>query len=148
MKNKIWVIIVIVLIIILGICVYFYIKNGETQETLYGNLERTNRVTNNVEQNVVQNETKNEVVQNTQKENTQTNAGGNTSSETLPENPKTAEEKALSIVKKDYGEPSGISFRVEGMDNNGKYIVKVVDMETTAVLEYYYVDVEQGTFTK
>lgn len=69
------------------------------------------------------------------------------SSETFEESPKTAEEKAIDIVKKDWGNSNNVNFSVQGMDGNGNYIIVVSDSNTVA-LAFYTVNVSNETFTK
>ena len=64
------------------------------------------------------------------------------------ESPKTAEEKAIDIAKKDFGTNSNATFSVEGIDGNGNYIVAVRNSGTTEALAFYNVNVTSQTFTK
>ena len=56
-------------------------------------------------------------------------------------------EKAIDIVKKDWGKDSSVNFSVQGMDGNGNYIVVVSD-SNTVTLAFYSVNVSNETFTK
>ena len=129
--------IVIVVIILLGIiCGIMLNKNSK-------NTNNQNEEKRLEENSVVDNETVNEVqetVTNSEKENTTT--------ETFTEEPKTAEEKAIAIAKKDYGNEQGVKFGVEGIDESGRYIVTVRNSDTTEALAFYFVNVTNSTFTK
>ena len=57
------------------------------------------------------------------------------------------EEKAINIVKKDWGTTDGIYFVTMGIDASGKYIVTVNDSNTTGTLVWYSVDVTTGKFS-
>lgn len=70
----------------------------------------------------------------------------NPEEETITGTPQTDEQKALRIVEEDWN-ASGVAFYVQGMDNNGNYIIAVSD-ETTKVLAFYTVNINDGTFTK
>ena len=64
------------------------------------------------------------------------------------EEPKTEKEKAKEIVKKDWGNGSNYEISIDGINQNGSYIVTVRNSNTTEALAYYIVNVKDGTFTK
>ena len=141
--------IVIVVIILLGIiCGIMLNKNSkntndQNEEKRLEENSVVNQQVANEEANVVDNETVNEVQEtltNSEKENTTT--------ETFTEEPKTAEEKAIAIAKKDYGNEQGVKFGVEGIDESGRYIVTVRNSDTTEALAFYFVNLTNSTFTK
>ena len=76
--------------------------------------------------------------------NTNTTTSNNTSEETNITNP---EEKAISIVKKDWGNDPDVYFSVDGVESNGIYLVGVRDKETTYVKYWYSVNLSTETFT-
>ncbi len=88
------------------------------------------------------NEIKNTIENNTV-ENNSTNQNENSSK---PAEPQTDEEKAIDIVKKDWGADSSVNFVVDSVNENGEYIVCVRNRETTVAIEWYTVNVENGTF--
>lgn len=95
-----------------------------------------NLVNNTVnDNNVVENTVPNEVVQNTVTEET-------TSSQSPKED---NDQKAINMVKQDWGEDSSVTFKIDEKKENGKYVVSVVDKKTTAVLVWYDVDVKNNT---
>lgn len=143
--NKKVLIILITLIIIIGIiCGIAFSKNTtkntstntQKQEENTATNEETNNNANEIEENVVN--------ENNVSENTQTT----THPEEPQETPKTDDEKAIEIVKKDYGARENIKFTVEGTDSNGKIVVVVSDINTTAAIAFYHVDISNGTFIK
>jgi uncharacterized protein YxeA len=143
MSKKIWIIIIIV--IILGIICGITLNKKDVETTNTPNIIKENElkneeIINNEENNVIENEENIEV--------TESDLTTNTSTESFTENPKTAEEKAIEIVKKDYGTEENTSFAVEGMDQSGRYIVAVRNSDTTEALAFYFVDMSNGTFTK
>lgn len=71
-----------------------------------------------------------------------------TITETFTETPKTEQEKAILMVKKDYGESSNIEFSIEGIDGKGRQIVAVRRADTTELIVFYFVDVANNTFDK
>lgn len=148
--NKKILIILITLIIIIGIiCGIAFSKNTtknattntQKQEENTITNEETNNNVNEIEENAVN---ENNVIENNVSENTQ----ATTHPEEPQETPKTDDEKAIEIVKKDYGARENIKFTVEGIDSNGKIVVVVSDINTTAAIAFYHVDISNGTFTK
>ena len=63
----------------------------------------------------------------------------------VEENSVSSEEKAINLAKKKYGTSNGVYFRIEQIQSNGVYIVSVRDSETTKDLDWYTVDVNNGT---
>lgn len=55
------------------------------------------------------------------------------------------EEKAINLVKKEWGNTKGVYVSCMGIDNDGKYTISVNDSKTTRVLAFYTVDVDKGT---
>ena len=134
MKRKTSIIIIIILVIMLiaiGIFMFGEMNKGNSSKPT-----STNTL----------NDEKNEIANNTTIENTIENT--TTSTETFEETPKTAEEKAISIVKKDWGEDKNVDIAIDGMDSNGNYIVAVRDSSTTEAKAFYTVNTSSGTFTK
>ena len=56
--------------------------------------------------------------------------------------------KAINIVKKDWGEDSNVKIAIDGINDNGSYIVTVRNVNTTEALAFYTVDVSNQTFNK
>lgn len=151
MKKVTWIIIIAIIILAGIICAVVYDQAkkavpgskildpsniNEIQED-DGLMNKVNG--NETENNIMQNElVENEIVQNTQ-------SSGN---QTSQEEPKNDKEKAIQIVKKDYGIAGNIEFSSEGTDANGNQIVVVRDGDTTAALAFYFVNTSNGTFTK
>ena len=147
-KNSNAFAIFIILLIVVGIIIgIIFPKKTKT------NIVENNTVVNEVKNDKV-NEIKNEVkekneTENTEVENTIENTAienTETKTETFTEKPKTEEEKAIAIVKKDYGESDGIGFSIQGMDQKGRQIVVV--SRGTSTLAFYKVNVSDGTFDK
>lgn len=156
MKRSMYIGILIVILMIIVICVFAFVGNNKKENNAVNNEEKLNEETiiqneqineqineqvNEVAENELVNETTSEVI---------TNGPENTlsSSETFEESPKTAEEKAIDIAKKDWKESSNAEFLVEGIDENGNYIVTVRNSETTEALAFYTVNITTQTFTK
>ena len=141
--KKILSVVIILIVIMLGTYIFNLQNDNEKENTNMSNEIEKNNERNEQSNSVITNELTNEIVNNivtNEIENT-------TSSETLEESPKTSEQKAIDIAKKDWGNDRGVNFSVEGMDGNGNYIVAVRDSNTVA-LAFYSVNVSNETFTK
>ena len=135
--------VVVILLLIVGV-VYFLGEHKDLINQNNENNEMKNVVENKQENKVVENEETNEVVN----EAVSNEIENTISSEIFEESPKTSEEKAVSIAKKDWGNANNVEFSVEGMDGNGNYIVAVRDSKTTQALAFYTVNLENETFKK
>ena len=147
MKRKTSIIIIIILVIMLiaiGIFMFGEINKGNSSKPTSTNTlnDEKNEIANQIANEITENVLKNEIENNKKIENT------TTSTETFEETPKTAEEKAISIVKKDWGEDKNVDIAIDGMDSNGNYIVAVRDSSTTEAKAFYTVNTSSGTFTK
>ena len=156
MKKVIWILIAIVLVV--GIS-YFVTK--ELNKSDFGN-NVSNTTTNTVTTNTKNNDKENKVnetskVQNTVVENINTTMENTventtteqTNTETFESTPQTEEGKAISIVKKDWGgNNTSVKIEVEGINDDGTYIVTVRDSSTTEALAFYRVNASSGTIVK
>ncbi|HJJ06139.1 MAG TPA: hypothetical protein OIM35_00485 [Clostridiaceae bacterium] len=163
-KNIILIVLFIVVIaVILGVGYKVINKNentieegnaiNETSQNMGINVNNaTENVVNETENNVIENNTtenKQEVneVENKLNENTESNTQTTDKTEVMQESGASNEEKAINIVKKDWGTTDGIYFVTMGIDASGKYIVTVNDSNTTGTLAWYSVDVTTGKFS-
>ncbi len=155
MKKSTYIGIVIIILLMLFVLVIFAFT-GDTKNTS-SNVEKNvinkeeqkenkqvNEQTNEIESNEIVNQ---EVENSIPEEGTQPEENV-ISTETFEESPKTAEEKALELVKKDWGEGANIEFSIDGIDGNGNYIITVRNSQTTEALAFYNVNTNNGTFTK
>lgn len=155
MKKRNIIVILVILIMIIAICFFAFTGNNKkskeniqtsatinlTQnETIIENIVEEEENTQNIQEN--QNNT---VVEENKKIENKTN---NTTSEVLEDTPATSEEKAINIVKKDCKDETNIEITVEGMNENGDYIVVVRNAETTEAKAFYSVNITSQTFTK
>lgn len=58
------------------------------------------------------------------------------------------QEKAIALVKKEWGGEEGVYFLNDSVDSQGRYIVSVRDSKTTNVIVFFVVDVENELVTK
>lgn len=151
MKKSGFIILVIIGIIALGVVLGIM---GKPEDA--GNLQATNTNKNNAANNSnsnAENNASNKKSQNTvnteNKAENENNVNEETgATETFKEEPKTESEKAIELVKLDYGNADNVSIKVEGINNDGTYIISVRDKNTTQALAFYTVNVSEKTFTK
>ena len=127
-KTKVAILIlVIALIIVLAIGTISIINSFKSDDTGAEALNETqiNGIVNNTEK-----------VDNVEQGNSQTSNNANNSNE----------EKAIELVKKEWGEDSSVYFDLAGVTSDGKYRVSV--NKDTKVLAWYIVDIETATVTQ
>lgn len=136
MKKTIILIIAVIVVMIVGIIIG---KNTIKSQPTSSNTVEKNPI------NTVENATNNNI-------NTETNINVEENiieqEEKKEEEPKTDLEKAIHIVKKDWGEDSTVYFAQDGQTNNGEYIICVREKETTRAKAWYTVNVEDETYTR
>ncbi len=142
MKKMVYVLIVIVLIA-LGIVVAVNLRNGNKEiPSSSENVENDkinnaqNNITNNAQNNITEEDTT------INGENQEQDKNNN------EEGLKTDLEKAIDIVKKDWGEDSSVYFAEDGQTRDGEYVICVRDNNTTSAIAWYTVDIKTGKFTK
>lgn len=127
------------------------IKNNKTEQEVSNMSENIIVEANNALENNIQNA---EIINNTtninivEDNNKEINSNANT--EEIPkdviEKEEDNKEKAINIVKENWGTDDTVYFSFDNIDSNGKYIVCVRDKATTKALHWYTVDVKTGTF--
>lgn len=157
MKMIIGVIIAIVVVIVAYLGIKYYLNDEEvsTNNTNINNSGENmtliqNSVENNIEDNTIQ---ENNVIENNTVENEIANKNNSSAQNTISSNNDSEieadsdEEKALAIVKEDWGSTDGVYFKVQAIDADGNYVISVNNEETTAVLEWYTVNPKTGEFS-
>ncbi len=145
MNKKILYVIGLVVVIILGILFARLLGGNEVAKPASSNeVKNGNKLTNSQVKNETNNNTKNEV-KNEVSNNENTNA---TTNEPKEETPKTDLEKAIDIVKKDWGADNTVYYAQDGQIESGEYVICVRDNETTSAKAWYTVNVQTGTFVK
>ena len=142
-KSTLIIIVIILMLVAIVIFASTGIRNTENN-SVSGKETKTNNEVENTEMKNEQNIIENIIENTTENENIVENV---VTTETFEESPKTAKEKALDIVKKDWGEGANIEFTVDGIEGNN-YIVTVRNSQTTEALAFYTVNTNDGTFTK
>lgn len=155
MKKSIYIGIAVIIIILMIIAIGIFAFTGKNKKetttnanTVLQNEQKQNEVIEKQVNEVITNEIENMIENIVTNETSQNIVENITSSEILEESPKTAEEKAIEIAKKDWKETSDAEFLVEGMDDNGNYIVVVRNSQTTEALAFYSINITSQTFTK
>jgi len=163
MKKFLCFIAIILVIVLAG---YFAGKYLEAVQTNADNINKNevkdvvnqvkNKITNSVKNtvdNTIKNETENVI------ENTVTNTVTNdVEEEKEPEKEETTtpaanvgqtgeddRQKAINIAKKEWGEDDNVSFKIDEQSEDGKFVISVVDKNTTKVVFWYSVDVKNNT---
>ena len=163
-KTKVIISILVIIIIMVGFFLVYTLLNKNTynassNQVITNNIGNStkNELNNNDDENIIKNEvnTINNMVDNKVDNNNKIeNNTANNIVENKIENEnseiqeKTDEEKAIEIVKKDYGNNANVSFKIEQINPNGTYVIRVMDAETSLVLQWYTVDPKTGKFTK
>lgn len=147
-RNHKIIIFILVITIVLATMFLLYQMSVKVKEVTVKNdiISNTtnNSITNTIKNNVVENNFTNEVTNNT---NENTNVAEEQKNQTEETNTINPEAKAITIVKKDWGEDSAVYYSNDGITADGKYIVGVRDKQTTTIKYWYYVDVARETFT-
>lgn len=143
MKKTIVFIIIAILVIAMGIIVGIKLKPEKTEQVSSDNVGNKEQI--NQTENMVDVITKNEI-SNDEISNTDTDLNNTVDEE--EKEPKTDLEKAIYIVKKDWGQDDTVYFAEDGQTADGEYIICVRDKNTTNALLWYTVNIETGEFEK
>lgn len=151
-STKIIIAVLVIALIILGIVISVN-KNKAVQTDNKNTINQSNEVKDAVnwiknEVNDVQNNIENTISENNV-ENIIDNAQDN-SNNSIKENETSNKEednnqKAIDMVKSDWGEDDSVNFKIDEQSEDGKYVISVVDKNTTKVLVWYDVDIKNNT---
>lgn len=157
-KTIFFIILVIIIITVIAIFGYNILNKNENVNETQSSINETNpntkievnetenNIVNETQNNVIENEVENKQTENKIENTTTQNVVTNETTEVLQNNGASNEEKAINIVKNDWGTTENVYFVTMGIDASGKYIVTVNDSSTTATLAWYLVDVATGKF--
>ena len=157
--------ILVIIIVIIVVCITFYmihdiqgkIENGNVENV--SNIQKAENVIeeddteNIVEQNIIEkNWVENEVVENTsatqsssdKNEETVVNKTINESTNVTP-GVTDEKQKAIELVKKEWGEDDTVNFVFDYVNENGEYVISVKDKTTATVRNYFRVDLSTQT---
>lgn len=150
-KNSLMIIVIVVVLFLIIWFGYDMIKT----EPVDANIVDTNlvdentgldNIINELFDNVITNEQEENVVEyeNTQNEENDTNDEEVSTGESMT----SKQEKAIALVKEEWGGEDGVYFSNESIDSQGRYIVSVRDKGTTNSLAFFIVDVDRELVTK
>lgn len=160
MKNKIKTCIMIIVVLTVACVMIWFahkiiVDSDNSSEIVSNDANEVNEVTNinentEIVENTVQ-ESEENTVENTNQENYtgEEEKNNQVTSNTTQKNNNSGmsnEERAISIVKKNWGSEEGVYFTTMGIDANGRYIVTVNDSSTTAIYASYAVNIETEEF--
>ena len=136
--------IIIVVLVIVGLV---FLKHENVKETVNKDIVQSKEVkdalnTIKKEASNVKNEVKNVVEEPKVDEET---SKEETEKEDNKKNEISNDEKAIDMVKQDWGADNNVTFKIDEVSENGKYVIGVVDKKTTKVLMWYDVDVNNNT---
>ena len=129
-------------------------KPGENNTNSNTNMELVEEVNNVVEnkvENTVVNE--NEVVESESTKKEEPKAVQEPAKQEIKSNNESEveseddEQKAINIVKKDWGSDEGVVFTLESISSNGNYIISVRDTESRNAVAWYTVNPKTGEFS-
>lgn len=155
-----WKVLIPIICVIVVVIIFFVVRNvqnkereNETQNTLNSENEVQNRGNELTEENFVEENTVED-----SNENEESNATENNISEepepdvTINESSAPArpgitdqKQKAIELVKKEWGQDDTVNFAFDYVNENGEYVIAVKDNATTAVKNYFRVNLEKGT---
>lgn len=141
MKKIVIFTIIAAVAITLGIVVGVKMETGKSKETNSSSIQKKPIINANNENSDKQNNS--EVEQNNEIANYE-----NIDEEEEEEEPTNDLEKAIYIVKKDWGKDDTVRFDYDGTTNNGDYVIAVHEKSTTKALAWYTVNVKTGVFVK
>ena len=130
MKKNTKLIMFILVIVIVGLALFFIFQANQKVSENMENRENMNIQTNTTIENNNTNQTVEEETDSMEESNTT--------------DPKA---KAIEIVKKDWGEDDSVYFSYDGVNSDGKHIVGVRNKSDTTIRYWYDVDINTGTFT-
>ena len=153
-KNSL---IIIGIVVLLFIIIWFGYEMAKTEpvdaNTVNENLADENtgldNIINELFDNVTTNEQiENEIEENVLEESKEENEVENKEAASAGESVTSKEEKAIALVKKEWGGEDGVYFSNESIDSQGRYIVSVRNKRTTNSLAFFIVDVDKELVTK
>lgn len=168
-RNSLIVIAIVVCLFAIIWFVYDMLKEKPADEKVSANLADGNTGLDNIINDLFENSIENELVQSengiedkenaTVEENTikegekkdnknEIDNKNTVTSGSTTESVTSKEEKAITLVKKEWGNTDGVYFSNESVDSKGRYIVSVRDKQTTASLAFYVVDVDTKLVTE
>lgn len=153
LKNSLLILIVTICLFVIIYIVYDIIKEKPVDANIVStNLEDENtgldNIINELFENVEVNTLNEQLYEAGEEPKSEDKTEPPTESITTTETVTSREEKAIELVKKEWGGTDGVYFSNESIDQSGRYIVSVRNSRTTSLLAFYIVDVNTGIVTK
>ena len=153
MKKNTKLIMFILVVVIVGLALFFIFQanqkvteNMENRENM--NIQTNTTIENNNTNQTVENVENTENTSNTLEGNIQEESESSEETDSMEESNTTdPKAKAIEIVKKDWGEDDSVYFSYDGVNSDGKHIVGVRNKSDTTIRYWYDVDINTGTFT-
>jgi len=104
-----------------------------------------NNVQEDKEENVIENTVTNTVTNDVEEEKEPEKEETKTPAANVGQTGEDDRQKAINIAKKEWGEDDNVSFKIDEQSEDGKFVISVVDKNTTKVVFWYSVDVKNNT---
>lgn len=115
-------------------------ENVQNEVSVNENIIEENIVEENTTQNTVANEVENETSNNVVKNTTQSQSSAPTQLAVTDQ-----KQKAIELVKKEWGEDDSVNYSFEYINENGEYVISVKDRATATIKYYFKVNLETET---
>lgn len=144
-KTKIVIILLVLALIIMGAII---VLNKPEEKNNNNDIKQSNEVkdaVNWIKNEVTNNTTENEVpISANTIEDVEESKTDNALNQAQQQE-KSNEEKAIEMVKNDWGKDDNVTFKIDEQIDDAKYTVSVIDKNTTQVIMWYEVDVKNNT---
>ncbi len=149
-KKNIITVIIVGLILVIIYLTFDVIKSKKQLAVDTDNNAILNENNTNLKNEVVENTTNSNVentsvTENTQNTETTSNTENKNDDEIYNEPLISKEEKAIELVKKDWGSSDGVYFTKVAINSRGNYVISVNDSNTSKTLAFYEVDLNNET---
>ena len=144
MKNKSTIIMFYIVIVVVGIAIYLSIQlSNRKMESVNNNENKisanlisntvipTGSVNNEIYENLIENEINEHEIETKDIQENKSNVSN--------------AQKAIDLVKKDWGADNSVYFHLDEIKNDGTYVVSVRDKNTTEAIIWYDVDIYKNT---
>lgn len=123
------------------------IENEMNSNIINETIQNNTVVENSINEIVENTTTENNVIENTNSSDSNQQSGKEEIDNETMKKEENNREKAIGIVKEDWGEDDKVQFEFDSIDNNGNYVVCVRDRQTRNALFWYTVNIEKETFS-
>ena len=147
MNKKKVVLIIILLILVIATLIYFKtIKLDGKDNSINENTIENNTIDNNKLENEIDN--KNETVSVNASNNEKIADPNQEIDKNEMQKQESNQEKAINIAKEEWGNDNSVEFTFDHIDDKGRYIIFIRDINTTRQIDEYIVDINLGKIVK